>query len=102
MVSQLGIEKVDRRAASYRNKPFVSYIRKAYSVPMTGDKLRAERQRRGMTQAQFAELIGTSQQRLSKLESAGADLIPVQLRTMDRITRRLNGRTAEGRTSTAR
>ena len=69
---------------------------------MTGDKLRAERQRRGMTQAQFAELIGTSQQRLSKLESAGADLIPVQLRTMDRITRRLNERTAEGRTSTAR
>ena len=68
---------------------------------MTGDKLRAERQRRGMTQAQFAELIGTSQQRLSKLESAGADLIPVQLRTMDRITRRLNERTAEGRTSTA-
>ena len=69
---------------------------------MTGDKLRAERQRRGMTQAQFAELIGTSQQRLSKLESAGGDLIPVQLRTMDRITRRLNERTAEGRTSTAR
>ena len=69
---------------------------------MTGDKLRAERQRRGMTQAQFAELIGTSQQRLSKLESAGADLIPVQLRTMARITRRLNERTAEGRTSTAR
>ena len=69
---------------------------------MTGDKLRAERRRRGMTQAQFAELIGTSQQRLSKLESAGADLIPVQLRTMDRITRRLNERTAEGRTSTAR
>ena len=69
---------------------------------MTGDKLRAERQRRGMTQAQFAELIGTSQQRLSKLESAGADLIPVQLRTMDRITRRLNERTAEGRTSAAR
>ena len=69
---------------------------------MTGDKLRAERQRRGMTQAQFAELIGTSQQRLSKLESAGADLIPVQLRTMDRIARRLNERTAEGRTSTAR
>lgn len=102
MVSQLGIEKVDRRAASYRNKPFVSYIRKAYSVPMTGDKLRAERQRRGMTQAQFAELIGTSQQRLSKLESAGADLIPVQLRTMDRITRRLNGRPAEARTSTGR
>ena len=67
---------------------------------MTGDKLRAERRRRGMTQAQFAELIGTSQQRLSKLESAGADLIPVQLRTMDRITRRLNERTAEGRTST--
>ena len=55
-----------------------------------------------MTQAQFAELIGTSQQRLSKLESAGADLIPVQLRTMDRIARRLNERTAEGRTSTAR
>lgn len=55
-----------------------------------------------MTQAQFAELIGTSQQRLSKLESAGGDLIPVQLRTMDRITRRLNERTAEGRTSTAR
>lgn len=69
---------------------------------MTGNKLRSERQRRGMTQAQFAELIGTSQQRLSKLEAAGGNLIPVQLRTMDRITRRLNERTAEGRTSTAR
>ena len=55
-----------------------------------------------VTQAQFAELIGTSQQRLSKLESAGADLIPVQWRTMDRITRRLNGRPAEARTSTGR
>lgn len=56
-----------------------------------------------MTQAQFAELIGTSQQRLSKLESAGGDLIPVQLRTMERIARRLkNGRPAEARTSTGR
>ena len=102
MESRGAIGKLNNSGASYRNKPFVSYIRKAYSVPMTGDKLRAERQRRGMTQAQFAELIGTSQQRLSKLESAGGDLIPVQLRTMDRITRRLNGRPAEARTSTGR
>lgn len=70
---------------------------------MTGNKLRSERQRRGMTQAQFAALIGTSQQRLSKLEAAGGNLIPVQLRTMERIAQRLkNGRPAERASSTGR
>lgn len=74
-----------------------------YNPLVTGNELRDERERRGLTQVEFAELIGVSQPRLSALESAGDETIPVLLRTMERIVAALqNGRTAEGRTSTAR
>jgi len=39
------------------------------SLRQISDTLRAERKRRGMTQAEFAELLGVSRPYLSELES---------------------------------
>lgn len=72
---------------------------------MTGQKLRRERIKRMMSQVEFARMLSISQPQLSRYERAGGRLIPAHLTTIRRLAELLaqtNGRTAEGRTSTAR
>lgn len=76
---------------------------------MTGNELKSERERRGMSQTLFAAFLGLHQPQLSDYERAGDEPIPAQHRTVERIKRALdvgrrakNERPAEGRTSTGR
>lgn len=73
---------------------------------MTGNQLKSERERRGMSQVLFAAFLGLHQPQLSDYERAGDEPIPAQHRTVERIKRALgcanNERPAEGRTSTGR
>lgn len=73
---------------------------------MTGNELKSERERRGMSQVLFAAFLGLHQPQLSDYERAGDEPIPAQHRTVERIKRALGHRKterpAEGRTSTGR
>lgn len=52
---------------------------------MTGQKLKRERIKRQMTQAEFAALLGVSQPQLSRYERAGARVIPARWSTIRRL-----------------
>lgn len=70
---------------------------------MTGTDLKRERAALGLSQVAFARLVGVTQAQVSQYERVGRRPLPARPATIRRILDALtNGRTAEGRTSTAR
>lgn len=69
-------------------------MRKVYNPLVTGNELKAERERLGLSQVAFAEMIGVYQPQLSRYEAAGNFPIPAQYATAERIRIALENRTA--------
>lgn len=69
--------------------PLASNPKRCIVATMTGNELRSERERRGMSQTTFAAFLGIYQPQLSDYERAGDEPIPAQYRTVERIRRAL-------------